>query len=150
MVIIAEVDSRAAAKLLFYTAGDVEDVGCAGLHISIFHGTEHFSKFLSRLVDSGFSIHFFIADLGFNTFDIVIVIKHHLMDFKDSGLFFTDFVYSLDIQVLELADSFFAGLLETRDFGIDVFDWPYGRRNRITMEQCQRSDADTGEDTFTF
>ena len=72
------------------------------------------------------------------------------MDFKDSGLFFTDFIYSLDIQVLELADSFFAGFLETRDLGIDVFDWPYGRRNRITMEQCQRSDADTGEDTFTF
>lgn len=72
------------------------------------------------------------------------------MDFKDSRLFFTDFIYSLDIQVLELANSFFAGFLEAGDFSFGIINRPYGRRNRIAMEQCQGSDADTGEDTFTF
>ncbi len=150
VVIVAEIDARAATELLFDTTGNIQDISGTSLHISVFHGTEHFGKFLGRLVDSRFSIHFFIADFRFDAFDVIVVIEHHLMDFKDSRLFFTDFIYSLDIQVLELANSFFAGFLEAGDFSFGIINRPYGRRNRIAMEQCQGSDADTGEDTFTF
>ena len=104
MIVGTEIDSFATTQFPFHTAGNIQDIGSPGLHISIIHTAEHSSKILCRMFDCGFGIEFFIPYLGHDVIDIIVIIEHHLMYFKHGSLFFAYFFYSLFIQRLELAD----------------------------------------------
>ena len=101
-----------------------------------------------RLFHRRFSIHLFIPNQSFNGFDVIVIFKHHLMDFKDGRLLFADLSDGRIIEISQLFQSRFSGFLKALYFLFDAFDFMDRCRYRIAMEKGQWSDRDTAKDAF--
>ena len=120
------------------------------MHILIVHGAKHIGKLLRCIFNGRFCIDVFIPDLAFNGFNIIIVFKHHLMDFKNGSLFFADLFDGFIIQDLKLFHRRIPGIVEAFYFSVNITDFMSHRRNGIAVEKGQRPDGNTWENTFPF
>ena len=113
LIIGGSIHWRSAAEDLFYPPGNIRHIRSPAPHIFIIHVAEYRGKLLGRLFHSRFRIQS-VFDTVFHAFRVFIVLQHHLMNFKDSRVFFAHDFQRPGIQCLQLSGSTVTRLPETR------------------------------------
>ena len=111
LIICGSIHWRHAAEDLFHPPGNIRHIRSPAPHIFIIHVAEDRGKLLSRLFHGCFRIQP-VPDAGFHTFRIFVVLQHHLMNFKNSRIFFAYGFQGPGMQRLQLSGSLVTRLPE--------------------------------------
>ena len=115
------IPAVSAIEISHQTLGNILYICRTGFHIIIIHAGKHLGKVISCSSHCIFSVYLLGADDIFNRFRIILIIQHHLMDFKDRCTGFAYFFYGFIVKLLKLFPCFFLCLGNPCDLCLRIF-----------------------------
>ena len=103
-------------------AGDVLDVGGAGLHVGVVHRSEHLRELGAGVGHNGLGVAALFLDPGLDGLLVVEVLAHHLVGLEQEGGLVAGLGSGLLGELAELVDGLGLGGLEAGPFGLAVGD----------------------------
>ena len=131
-----------AGQDIYHPSGDVPDVGGPGLHILVVHGGEGGGKVFSGCGDGGLRCDVLGIQNALNGVQIVLVLQHHLVHFKDGRVVLADLFQRLLVQRAQLFLGALPGLVKAGPF---LFRGQAGGRRSLggrLAVKPQRADGD--------
>ena len=98
---VRQLETGIAAEDIVQAVGHISNVGTAGIHILIVHGSKDLGKFLTG-VQRGEGGSGTVFDGRGNAFQIIQVVQHQHLNLDDGGLFFAQLYLGLFIQGTQL------------------------------------------------
>ena len=122
-----------------HLVGNILDVGSTCTHIIIFHRRKNFCKVGCRCLYRIFGINLLCADNALYGLNIIKVLQHHLMDFKNSGIILAYIYNSLFIKLCQLSNSLLTCCLKACNLSLCILHLTAFNCCRITMQYSQGS-----------
>ena len=85
-----------------HPSGNIPDIGRSRLHVFIIHGGKHLGEIITGGGYRIFRIDTFVFNNVQHGLDVVFILQHHLMHFKNSGTGFPYFFQGFFIQSRQL------------------------------------------------
>ena len=139
-----------SAENIKHTLGNVLHVGCTSLHICIIHRCKHLCKVISCCRNSILCIYTLCTDNSFNRFQIIQIIKHHLVNLKDHGVGLTYIFNGFVVKVFQLVDCCVLSLFESLPFRIHVIHMCSSDHLFVSLIEHQLSNGYSTKYAFSF
>ena len=130
--------------------GDVLHICGASLKVFIFHFSKHFGEILAGNCGRVFGIYFFVFYHVVHGIVEVIILKQHRVNFKNSGILFSNFLHCVIVKLFELLDGFLSRLIISLNFRCGVLDFEAFYDIFLFSVKHDSSDCDTLENGFSL
>ena len=130
--------------------GNILDISSTCTHIIIFHRRKNLSKVGCRCLYRIFCINLLRADNTFNGLNIIKVLQHHLVDFKNSGIIFAYIHNSLFIKLRQLGYSLLTCCLKACNLSLGILNLAALNRSCITAQYSQGSQRYTAANALAL